>query len=359
MRCFMSVTVQLWDDAPSWNQCIAATPDAHFQQSWEWGELAPLLGGRALRLALLEGAQPVGGMQLFITPLGGTGRTLLYAPRGPALRCPRLSYLGPLLDGARQIGEQERSIGIRLEPNVAGADGEWAARLASLGLHATWPPSQPRSSWVLDIDQDDDTLLAAMKQKTRYNIRLARRKGVTVEEGSPAQLDAFYALYEETARRDDFLIHDRTFYAEMFDRFRAAGSFCMLLAYHAGAPIAAVTLVRFGRTCWYVHGASSNEHRNLMATYLLQWEAIQQAKRWGCDLYDFRAIPDLLREDQDMYGVYRFKEGFGGRQVTVMHTHTAAYEPLLFGLWQAYFSGRFALQQWRRQRRGLPIRQFA
>jgi hypothetical protein len=96
-----------------------------------------------------------------------------------------------------------------------------------------------------------------------------------------------------------------------------------------------------------------------MATYLLQWEAIRQAKRWGCCLYDFRAIPDLLREDQDMYGVYRFKEGFGGRKVTALHTHAAAYQPGVFGLWQLYFSGRFALQEWQRRRNGLPARQFA
>jgi peptidoglycan pentaglycine glycine transferase (the first glycine) len=212
---------------------------------------------------------------------------------------------------------------------------------------------------VLDIDGDEDSLLAGMKQKTRYNIRLGGRKGVTVSEGSEADLDAFYALSEETSARDDFFIQGKEFYHRMFGVFRAAGNFCMLLARHGDQPIAAVTLIRFGTTCWYVHGASSSEHRNLMATYLLQWEAIQQAKRWGCSLYDFRAIPDLLRKDQDMYGVYRFKEGFGGRQVTTLHTFTAPYQPGVFGLWQLHFSGRFALQEWQRHRKGLPARQFA
>jgi lipid II:glycine glycyltransferase (peptidoglycan interpeptide bridge formation enzyme) len=226
-------------------------------------------------------------------------------------------------------------------------------------MHCTWPPSQPRSAWILDIDRQDEDLLGAMKQKTRYNIRLAARKGVEVREGTPDDLDRFFALYEETARRDDFFIQPIEFYRRTFDAFRRAGNFCMLLARTGERVIAAVTLIRFGVTCWYVHGASSNEHRNLMATYLLQWEAIQQAKRWGCTLYDFRAIPDVLREDQDMYGVYRFKEGFGGRVHTAMHTRTMAYSPALFGLWQSYFSGRFALQEVRRRRQGLPARQFA
>lgn len=96
-----------------------------------------------------------------------------------------------------------------------------------------------------------------------------------------------------------------------------------------------------------------------MAPYLLQWKAIERAKRWGCSLYDFRAVPDLLREDQDMYGVYRFKEGFGGRQFTTLDTHATAYQPGLFGLWQAYYTGRFALQALNRRRLGLPARQFA
>jgi lipid II:glycine glycyltransferase (peptidoglycan interpeptide bridge formation enzyme) len=96
-----------------------------------------------------------------------------------------------------------------------------------------------------------------------------------------------------------------------------------------------------------------------MATYLLQWEAIRWAKDGGCTLYDLRAIPDVLHESQDMFGVYRFKEGFGGYQFTTLPTYVAPYQPGLFGLWQAFFAGRFALDAWRRRRQGLPVRQFA
>jgi lipid II:glycine glycyltransferase (peptidoglycan interpeptide bridge formation enzyme) len=231
--------------------------------------------------------------------------------------------------------------------------------LAALGFAPTYPPSQPRSSWVLDIAPEPDSLLAAMKQKTRYNIRLAGRKGVKVIEGTEGDLEAFYRLYRDTAERDDFFIHSRQVYERMFSLFCRAGNFCLLLARFQGQIIAAVTLVRFGQTCWYVHGASSNEHRNLMAPYLLQWESIQRARAWGCTLYDFRAVPDVLREDQDMYGVYRFKEGFGGYHVTAQHTWAQAYDPLLFGLWQAYFRARFDLTARQRRRRGLPARQFA
>ncbi|HEX6508467.1 MAG TPA: peptidoglycan bridge formation glycyltransferase FemA/FemB family protein [Chloroflexota bacterium] len=355
----MSVTVQRWDDAPSWNEFVASTPGAHFQQSWEWGELAPSLGGRVARLAAVRGGEICAAMQVFINPVRETDRSILYVPRGPALRAPCIQFVGPLLDAARSVGQESGVIGIRMEPNAAEGDCGWDHAFRALDLHPTWPPSQPRSSWVLDIDAEPDTLLANMKQKTRYNIRLASKKGVEVVDAGTDQLDTFYRLYQETAARDDFFIQPRSFYAEMFDVFDRAGSFSLLFALHDERPIAAVTLLRFGETCWYVHGASSNEHRNFMATYLLQWEAIRRAQEWGCSLYDFRAVPDVLREDQDMYGVYRFKEGFGGRKVTALHTYTAPYRPGLFGTWQVFFSGRFALQERRRRRAGLPARQFA
>ena len=355
----MSYSVRQWFDRASWNEFVSSVPDSHFQQTWEWGELAPHLGGRAVRLGLHCNGELHGALQLFVNPIQRVGKTYLYAPRGPALERVSVERLGPLLDAAREIGLEEQALGIRVEPNAAETDDSWKRALSALGLHRTYPPSQPRSSWVLDLQPEPDQLLAGMKQKTRYNIRLAGRKGVEIREGTVHDLDAFYDLYRQTAERDDFFVHDISLYRCMFDLFRASGAFCMLLAYHGDALIAAVTLIHIGSTCWYVHGASSNQHRNLMATYLLQWESIKRAKDWGCTLYDFRAVPDILQEDQDMYGVYRFKEGFGGRQLTTLHTYTAAYQYGWFGLWQLYFSGRFSLENRRRARLGLPIRQFA
>lgn len=355
----MTITVRQWDDPTSWNEFVASVPFAHFHQSWEWGELAPDLGGKAIRLAAVRQGVMAAAIQVFINPLSHTRKSHLYVPRGPAIGEPSVELMAPLLDAARLVGMEADAIGVKIEPNIPGSDACWQSTLCTLGLRQTFPPSQPRSSWVLDIDRDEDTLLAGMKQKTRYNIRLAGRKGVSVEETGVAELDAFYDLYRATADRDGFFIHDKQFYARMFDTFQRTGSFCLLLAKHDGVPLSAVTLLRFGSTCWYVHGASSNEHRNLMAPYLLQWQAIRWAQRSGCTLYDFRAIPDVLQKDQDMYGVYRFKEGFGGRQFTTMHTYAAAYDPALFGLWQAYFSSRFALTARLRRRRGLPARQFA
>jgi lipid II:glycine glycyltransferase (peptidoglycan interpeptide bridge formation enzyme) len=355
----MSLNVRCWNDPRTWNEFIAATPGRHFQQTWAWGELAGELGGRAHRLAAIDRGRIVAAVHVVANPIALTGRTYLDVARGPSLGQPSVELLGPLFDAAREVGDAERAVGIRVEPNAPACNPEWKTTLASLGLRPSYPPSQPRSSWVLDIRPEPDVLLANMKQKTRYNIRLASKKGVEVSEGHDADLDAFYGLYAETAKRDGFFIHPRHVYACMFSLFRSTGDFCMLLARHAGRVIAAVTLVRCGATCWYLQGASSNEHRNLMAPYLLQWESILRARLWGCDLYDFRAVPDVLREDQDMYGVYRFKEGFGGRHFTTLNAYTTAYSPALFGAWQLWFRARFEAMAWQRRRHGLPERRFA
>ena len=359
MGGFMSISVRQWDDPTSWNRFVASIQGAHFQQGWEWGELGPSLGGQAVRLAACQDGEMVAAMQVFINPVRRTQQTHFMVPRGPALKQVTVQSMAPLLDAARTLGLEHRSIGIRVEPNVSVADAQYSDMLTSLGLHPSHPPSQPRSSWILDLGKDEDALLAEMKQKTRYNIRLAARKGVEVHEAGLGDLDAFYTLYQQTAKRDDFFIHAKPLYHTMFSLYEQTRSFCLLFARYRGQLIGAVTLLRMGATCWYLHGASGNEHRNLMAPYLLQWKAIERAKRWGCSLYDFRAVPDLLREDQDMFGVYRFKEGFGGRQFTTLDTYATAYQPGLFGLWQAYYSGRFALQALNRRRLGLPARQFA
>ncbi|MGH2448189.1 MAG: lipid II:glycine glycyltransferase FemX [Chloroflexota bacterium] len=353
----MSISVGRWEDRASWNTFVAAQPRAHFQQSWEWGELAPSLGGRAVRLGATVDGSLIGAMQVFVQPLSRTGRSHLYVPRGPVLVDDEA--LAPLMMGARELGREERAVGIRLEPNEPQGCERYRREMTRLDLRQVYPPSQPRSSWMLDIRPEPKELLSGMKQKTRYNIRLAERKGVEVSEGHEEDLPGFYALFKETAERDEFFIHDLDVYRRMFGLFWKAGNFRLLLARHEDELIAAVTLVKFGSTCWYLQGASSARHRNLMATYLLQWEAIRWAREQGCAVYDFRAVPDRLEPDQDMYGVYRFKEGFGGHQLTTEYTWAAAYRQPWFDLWQLYFGRRFAFDAWRRRRRGLPARQFA
>src|SRR5579859_5599505 len=148
--CFMVVTVERWEDAATWNQFVGSVPHAHFQQGWEWGELAPDLGGSPIRLAALRDGQMVGAMQVIVNSVGRSSKRLLYVPRGPALCEPSMQVLGPLVDRARLLGQERNAIGIRVEANMPTDDSCWIRTLGNLGFHPSYPPTQPRSSWMLD-----------------------------------------------------------------------------------------------------------------------------------------------------------------------------------------------------------------
>ncbi|NIO67757.1 MAG: peptidoglycan bridge formation glycyltransferase FemA/FemB family protein [Anaerolineae bacterium] len=161
-----------------------------------------------------------------------------------------------------------------------------------------------------------------MKAKTRYNIRLAARRGVRVRVGGPDDLALFYEMYAETGRRDDFIIRPFAYYQDAWGAFVEAGLACLFLAEYEGEPLAGLIAFRFGQRAWYMYGASTEKHRNLMPNHLLQWEAIRWAKGEGCTVYDMWGAPDVLSEDDPLWGVYRFKEGFGGQFVR----HIGAYD---------------------------------
>jgi peptidoglycan pentaglycine glycine transferase (the first glycine) len=152
-----------------------------------------------------------------------------------------------------------------------------------------------------------------MKQKTRYNVRLAARRGVTVREGTTADLKAFYELYAETAQRDGFLIRTPEYYQDAWGDFLEDGLAHLLLAEAEGDVLAGLILFIYGPAAWYMYGASSSRHRQYMPNNLLQWEAMRRAKEAGCTLYDLWGAPNRLDESDPMWGVVRFKLGLGGQ----------------------------------------------
>ncbi|MGH2443854.1 MAG: lipid II:glycine glycyltransferase FemX, partial [Chloroflexota bacterium] len=184
--------------------------------------------------------------------------------------------------------------------------------------------------WV-DLNATEDEILARQKQKTRYNTRLAARKGVSVHPGGPADIDEWYRLYQVTAQRDGFSIHDREYYRQVLVSL-GDGMARLLLAVHERGVIAGIIVLRFGRTAQYMYGASSNEKRNLMAPYLLQWEAMRWARASGATCYDLWGIPDRLDEKEDLWGVYRHKRGYGGELVRYIGAFDMVQAPLRHGV---------------------------
>ncbi|WP_010662586.1 lipid II:glycine glycyltransferase FemX [Marinilabilia salmonicolor] len=177
----------------------------------------------------------------------------------------------------------------------------------------------PAHTVMLDLDKEEDALLSEMKSKTRYNIRLSQRKGVEVRRAGMDELDKWFRLYDETYTRNRLAANDLSFFEQVFqtraDDTKSPGEVDLLLAEKDGEAYAGMFLARSGERATYLYGASSGQDRNLQASHALQWGAIQHSKTAGCKEYDMFGISPTPDPEHPMYGLYRFKTGFGGSKV--------------------------------------------
>jgi lipid II:glycine glycyltransferase (peptidoglycan interpeptide bridge formation enzyme) len=162
-------------------------------------------------------------------------------------------------------------------------------------------------------------------------------------------------MYAETSRRDDFFIRPFAYYHDAWGAFVEADLARLFLAKYEGEPLAGLIAFRFGQRAWYMYGASTEKHRNLMPNHLLQWEAIRWAKGEGCTVYDMWGAPDVLNEDDPLWGVYRFKEGFGGQFVSHIGAYDYPVSRFLYGLYTVLIPRYFCLLRARHRRRGAEV----
>jgi lipid II:glycine glycyltransferase (peptidoglycan interpeptide bridge formation enzyme) len=310
----------------AWNRFVSSSPYGHILQSWEWGEVKGQTGWRPVRLALVDGDRIRAAAQVLIRALPyGVGR-LAYVPKGPVLDYADGELLHETLTALRDLARRERVISLKIEPEIAEPSPVTAA-FTEEGLIAA-PPVQMRSTIWVDLSADEEEILARQKQKTRYNIRLAERKGVEVRSGTVDDLPDWYRMYEVTSRRDTFSIHGLDYYRTVLERLQPHGFADLLLAYHQGDLLAGIIVFAFGHEAQYMYGASSNEKRNLMAPYLVQWRGMQWARASGARVYDLWGIPDRLDESEDLWGVYRHKRGYGGEVVRYIGAFDLVRSPL-------------------------------
>lgn len=303
----------------------------HVLQTRAWGDLKARFGWEADNTA-----SPL--MLYRRLPLG---LRLAYVPRGPK---PTAAQLTALSTAARRRG----AFMLKLEPDVEDTP-DAVADLLALGLQPSPHAIQPRRSIVIDLAGSADDVLARMKQKTRYNIRLSEKKGVSARLGTAADLLAFNALMHETGSRDGFGIHAPEYYAAAFDLFAPQGQATLALAEFEGRLLAAVMAFAVDGNAWYLYGASSDHERQRMAPYLAQWAAIEWARKQGALTYDLWGVPDAdegaleagfeTRRD-GLWGVYRFKRGWGGRLTRTIGAWDLVFNPWLYRLYTLYMSRR-------------------
>jgi lipid II:glycine glycyltransferase (peptidoglycan interpeptide bridge formation enzyme) len=205
--------------------------------------------------------------------------------------------------------------------------------LETLGWQTSTGQIQFRNTMILDLNDSEEAILAGMKQKTRYNIRLASRRGVTVRKGGSEDLELLYQMYAETAVRDRFTIRDPAYYKDAWGTFFDNQMAQPFIADVNGNPIAGIIVFRFGSVATYMYGMSSSLHREKMPNHLLQWEAIKWAMSKGCNTYDFWGAPDDLVKEDRMWGVYRFKSGFGAKFLRLIGAWDFPARPTLYLLY--------------------------
>jgi lipid II:glycine glycyltransferase (peptidoglycan interpeptide bridge formation enzyme) len=312
-------------------------------QSPFWARFRAELGWEAKAFDCRAGAQ--GFALLVLVRSLPLGQRLAYVPHGPEIAAPEdwQNFLRGLTRALRPHLEGCLFLRFDLPWSIRG-DGT-AGRPPASGRRLRRAPMdiQPPSTVILDLGHAEEALLAAMKSKTRYNIGLARKKGVVVEEGSAGDLPAWYELYRETARRDRITLHPFDYYRRQFELAAAPGgpvSLKLLLARHQGELLAGIIVALMGQAAWYLYGASSDRKRNLMPAYALQWEAMRMARRAGCLSYDLFGIPPADDPAHPMHGLYRFKTGFGGRLLHRLGCWDAPFRPAGYQAYRLAERGR-------------------
>jgi lipid II:glycine glycyltransferase (peptidoglycan interpeptide bridge formation enzyme) len=299
-------------------------------QTEAWAALKSRFGWESEQVVVRDGGDPVAGAQVLFRWLPSSrpwGRffSIAYVPKGPVVDWRNLSRVSQVLAAITAAARRRRAVFLRIEPHVAeGELPELPATLEGAGFRRATEAIQPRRTIVVDIRGSEDEILMAMKQKTRYNVRLAARKDVQVREGTSEDLAAFNRLMGVTGERSDFGVHSPAYYETAYRLFSPAGRLALLMAEYDGRPLAALMTFAFGKTAAYLYGASSEDERQRMPAYLLQWEAMRWAREKGCVEYDLWGVPDEDEETLEaefnarsdgLWGVYRFKRGFGGRLV--------------------------------------------
>jgi lipid II:glycine glycyltransferase (peptidoglycan interpeptide bridge formation enzyme) len=318
-----------------WNLFLESHPNSHLLQMGEWGELKKDFGWKPVRLVLNNEF----GCQILFRRLP-LGLTLGYMPKPVFGR--QWTVIGERFwKEVDAICKKNHAIFLKIEPDAWEETFNVQPGNFKLSPHNIQPPR----TIVIDIKDGEETILARMKPKCRYNIRLAEKKGVTVRTWD--NIPAFHEMMTVTGGRDNFGVHSKDYYQRVYGLFHPKGVCELLVAEYGGKPLASLMIFANGRRAWYVYGASNDEERNRMPTYLLQWQAIRWAKARGCEEYDLWGVPDENEETLEanfesrhdgLWGVYRFKRGFGGplRVMRAAQASDRVYNPLLYWAYVKY-----------------------
>ena len=372
----------------SWNEILNLLPGSHVLQSSQWADVKNHFGWKPQYLVWHKSddklefstfpdesinESSILAAALVLERKVFAGLSVMYLPKGPQmLDWEDAALVEKVLADLESFAKQSGVIQLKIDPDVLvgkGIPGEVTEQPDSVGLNCQkifqaqgWRFStdqiQFRNTILVDLTPDEDEILARMKSKTRYNIRLAGRKGISIRLGERSDLGNLYKMYADTSVRGSFTIRGEEYYQYLWSRFLDASLdpgvdpiAQPLIAEFEGSPVAAAVVFKFGKKAWYLHGMSLPEHNEKMAPHLIQWEAMRWAKKAGCEIYDMWGAPDKFIESDSLWGVYRFKRGYGGDVTRSIGAWDFPSKPNLYYLYTNLLPRLLGIMRWFGNRR--------
>ncbi|MEG2570395.1 MAG: peptidoglycan bridge formation glycyltransferase FemA/FemB family protein [Clostridia bacterium] len=316
--------------ASRYEEFISAHPKGHFVKSLKWAKFKEPWEFETF-ISLDKDGNIRGSMLIFLSKVPHTKYTHMYCPRGPVVDDGDRETMAELCGEARAIAKKHNAYELSIDPDITENDKAYLSDLNAAGFVINNTKNRPeylqaRYVFRLDLEgKDAEQVFAEFHSKTRYNVRLSERKGVTCRIGAREDLAAFRDIMVETAVRDGFMARSLHYFEEMFDILAPENLRVYMMEYE-GVAIAGAIAIYFGDKVWYLYGASSNRERNRMPNYMMQWEMIQWAIEKGCRIYDFRGVTGDM-EKCFLEGLIRFKQGFGGEQVDFVGKMDMIFHP--------------------------------
>ena len=325
-------------DKEEYKKFLESNPRCNFQQSLEWGNVKTSWKKEVI-LSEDENGNIRGSLCVWIRKIPIFGN-IMYSARGPVCDIYNEAIIEDLVEGAKKLAQKYNAFVLRIEPDILKSDEEFRRIATKFGFKIKDDSKdfkdeiQPRFVFQLNLKgKTEEQIFAEFHQKTRYNIRLATKKGVEIREGNREDLKEFHKIMIETGDRDNFIIRPLEYFEKMYDEM-APNHMKVLMAYYENKPIAGIIPIMYGNKTWYLYGASSNSHRNLMPNYLLQWTMIQEAIKNKCDMYDFRGVSGVVDESHPQYGLYRFKKGFNADFTEFIGEVYLPFKPFVYKMYK-------------------------
>lgn len=324
----------------------------HPLQSWEWGEFRKTTGVKVERIGFFDKGALQNGLQVTFHKLPKVGKTAGYYPKG---FMPNEDQL----DALRQLGKKHSALFIKMEPNISQKVGVPSAHkhIHDFLLKHDATPGRPlftKYTFVLDIAKPEEELFANLSSKTRYNVNVALKKGVVIYENSTQEgMEQYIKILQETTKRQGFYAHGPEYFRNMWKALGSSGMIKIFQAVYDNQILASWVIFLFNGVIYYPYGASSREHRDVMASNLMMWEMIRYGKKMGCSKFDmWGSLGENPDKNDPWYGFHRFKKGYGGE----LHEFVGTYDLITdFALYHPFRAVENLRWKWLRLKAKLNI----